>query len=160
MDTVFLIFFATHIPITLFVDAQAVLGPIIEYPSFARNALKWWCDFSLDPLMIHATRRKPSDPWFHYIVVAEILFQIPCFFVLIHAIWHKKKYYALKLIYSSHVCTTLIPILGEIYELSIPDDKKLVLFAAYLPYFVIPFLLLLQTLQKMRVENAAKQKRE
>eukprot|EP00980_Cylindrotheca_fusiformis_P018067 scaffold5794_cov141-Cylindrotheca_fusiformis.AAC.3 len=72
----FLCFFASHIPITLCIDGQALLSRF--YPQFLRDFVIWYCDLFGDELM-----RAPYDVWFSSVVAIEVLFQLPFFFVAV-----------------------------------------------------------------------------
>ena len=75
----FLAFFASHIPITLMVDGQALL-PRSIYPEFAVRALDWYTETFSDPLM------KRPQLWFQSMVACEFLFQLPFFVVAVIAL--------------------------------------------------------------------------
>eukprot|EP00042_Codosiga_hollandica_P031594 m.193262 g.193262 ORF g.193262 m.193262 type:complete len:93 (-) comp53682_c0_seq4:438-716(-) len=51
MDAVFLAFFASHIPITLFVDIQALL-PRHWFPAQALEMVEWYSHEFKDPFMV------------------------------------------------------------------------------------------------------------
>lgn len=140
--TAFLIFFITHIPITLLIDGQGAFGggsaessssssssSFTIYPSFIRQIVVWYTNVFGDVLM----KGPPSSvPWFVSIICCELLFQVPFFFIAIDMILKHptaeadddnehddddNKHYpgwfkTLCLLYGSHVTTTLIPILA------------------------------------------------
>ena len=76
---VFLTYFVTHIPATMLIDAQVVLPPRVV-PTFARNALRWHISTNNDVLMAH----QPA--WLRSLVMCELVFQLPFFFVAISAL--------------------------------------------------------------------------
>jgi hypothetical protein len=69
LDRLFLAFFLSHIPITVFVDAQAVLPPA-RFPAAARAASAWYLRAYKDPLMA-----PPIAPWFAALCWSELLLQ-------------------------------------------------------------------------------------
>ena len=73
-------FFASHVPITLLVDAQAVL-PRALYEWGPRRALELYVGWSRDPLM-----RLPAAAWFRAIICAELALQLPFFVVALFAL--------------------------------------------------------------------------
>lgn len=77
----FLVFFASHIPITFLIDCQVIL-PASIYPKFAREGLDWYTDTFNDHLM-----QGPHDIWFKSIVLCELLFQVPFFITSVYALW-------------------------------------------------------------------------
>jgi hypothetical protein len=77
LRTAFLIFFISHIPITILVDGQAVFSRL--YPSSFLNLVAWYSDLFGDVLMRRSTDNNKD--WFASLVLCELLFQIPFFFV-------------------------------------------------------------------------------
>ncbi len=69
LDRLFLAFFLSHIPITLLIDAQAVLPPA-RFPAAARAASAWYLRTYNDPLMA-----PPIAPWFAALCWSELLLQ-------------------------------------------------------------------------------------
>ena len=135
--TAFLLFFASHIPITLLVDGQAFL-PRSLYPTAIQDVLNWYTTTFADNLM-----RPPSyDVWFSSVVACEILFQLPFFAYAVYALLDPARvngrggFRSACLIYGSHTATTLVPILATIA--TDPETKKATLFCFYLPYLVFP----------------------
>jgi uncharacterized membrane protein YhdT len=119
--TAFLIFFISHIPITILIDSQGALSPF--FPQLLVNVVAWYSDVFGDVLM----RRAPSSDivWFSSLIYCELIFQLPFFFVATNMLisypsnatsqtpmhypgWFKTAC----LIYGSHVSTTLVPILA------------------------------------------------
>ena len=76
----FLCFFASHIPITLFIDGQAAL-PHYIYPRIVQDLLDWYTGTFKDHLM-----SRPHDLWFTSIVTCELIFQVPFFFYAVYAL--------------------------------------------------------------------------
>ena len=132
------LFFASHIPITLFVDGQALL-PSFFYSWGASDMLKWYVSWSLDPLM-----GKPTL-WFKSIIFFELTLQVPFFFwalkVLLLPTSEKepKLFRPIAIAYGSHTATTLIPILATfLFQKNLTDFHKYQLVLIYIPYLLVP----------------------
>lgn len=137
--TYFLYFF-THIPITICIDLQGVLGSLVSYPETLVNLFNWYIKTHNDFLM-----RNPPI-WLKSFLICEALFQLPFFFIASYALYTKKNFIRIPMIiYCSHVATTVIPILSEFYfseELTNEQRSQLVLF--YIPYLIVPLCALFQ----------------
>ena len=75
----FLVYFLSHVPITLLIDSQGLLGPY--YPKFLTDVVAWYCGLFGDILMKNAPSTEYA--WFSSLICCEILFQLPFFFVAI-----------------------------------------------------------------------------
>ena len=128
----FLIYFITHIPITLCLDLQILLGQF--YPDNLRSLFTWYVSVFNDRLL--ATR----PIWLQSFIFAELVLQLPFFFAAVYGIAYEKKWIRIPaIIYGSHVATTVIPILAEVaFSTELTFHEKLVLCSVYLPYFLIP----------------------
>ncbi|KNC77202.1 hypothetical protein SARC_10331 [Sphaeroforma arctica JP610] len=138
-DTVCLGYFASHIPITLLMDSQAIVPPV-WIPDFAVEMNSWYIKTFNDPLMA-------SPPiWFQSFIACELIFQIPIFFLAVYGYWNRCNWIRDPLmVYGAHVTTTLVPVLYELYRNDqVEDGQKLVLAAFYIPYLIIPFLITLR----------------
>ena len=141
----FLIFFASHIPITLLVDGQALLSTL--FPQFLRDLIEWYCDVFGDVLM-----RYPSPPWFQALVASEFLVQVPFFVVACHVLTHEKYtqleryprwFQTLCIIYGSSVSTTLVPILPSFWTSDAMTSAQIAMTTGfYAPYLLFPLALL------------------
>lgn len=132
----FLMFFASHIPITLLVDSQAVL-PRSLYPDSLVDLVSWYAESFHDPLMM--------DPpvWFSAIVACELLFQLPFFVVAVSMLYQgnvSNRWFRMAcIIYGSHTSTTLIPILAVIgLNPETTSMQKAVTLSFYFPYLFFP----------------------
>ncbi|KAK9824196.1 hypothetical protein WJX72_008450 [[Myrmecia] bisecta] len=135
LDLLFVIFFVTHIPITLFVDSQAVL-PSSWYPSLAKELNTWYLTEYNDPLM------GEMPPWFKALVWNEVFIQLPFFFVGAYAFaagkaWIRKP----AIVYGLTTATTLVPILGEFILSPKTDFARWTLVAFYIPYLIVPLMI-------------------
>ena len=83
--TAFLFFFGSHIPATLCIDLQALFPNM--YPTPLQNLLKFYTTTFNDKLMA-----APYDTWFRAIIAGELLFQLPFFFLMVHALLNTEKY--------------------------------------------------------------------
>mmetsp|Transcript_19498 Transcript_19498/g.23910 ORF Transcript_19498/g.23910 Transcript_19498/m.23910 type:complete len:193 (+) Transcript_19498:49-627(+) len=155
----FLIFFTTHIPITILCDSQAALpSSLISQP--AKDVLRWYTATFHDTLMAptsHDDRTQGSKIWFQSIVTVELLFQLPFFFYAVYALWNSERatttnprpvdgkgiFRSLCMIYGSHTSTTLVPILAHIVADPVTNASQTVtLLGFYLPYLIFPFWLM------------------
>ncbi|KAM3849623.1 sigma intracellular receptor 2 [Diretmus argenteus] len=150
LEIIFFLYFASHIPITLFLDLQALL-PEHVYPQALRDLLKWYGEDFHDPLML-----QPPF-WFKSFIFCEALLQLPFFPVAAYAFlkggckWIRTP----AIVYSTHVATTLVPILSHILFHDFPagphpgpqtPKQRWTLVSIYVPYLLIPLLLLLTML--------------
>ena len=64
--------------------------------------------------------------WFKSLILFELLFQLPFFFVGYHAFYHGRNWVRIPgIAYGVHTATTLIPILAEILtDEDIPDRRS------------------------------------
>ena len=138
----FLLFFGSHIPITLLVDGQAAI-PEFMYPQHVLDLVDWYAATFGDPLMT-----RPFEPWFTGIVTAEVLLQLPFFFVAVHMLlttstnhveFYPDWFRTACLVYGSHVSTTLLPILYVFCTHPEPSlMQRTATIAIYLPYLIFP----------------------
>lgn len=131
---IFLFYFITHIPATIFIDFQAIVAAL--YPPFLRNLFAWYTNKYHDFLMAN------PPLWLKSFIYAEAVFQFPFFFFAIYCLWYKKNMIRIPgIIYGIHVATTLIPILSEFYtSRRLRNSERQMLMSFYLPYLIIPFI--------------------
>jgi hypothetical protein len=138
----FLIFFLSHIPITILVDGQGAFRSY--YPQFLTDVLSWYCNLFGDVLMKEADNKNDGNNrvWFSSLICCEILFQLPFFIVAVKMIMmmtttttttttthssasasaYPEWFRMICIIYGSHVSTTMVPIIstfGMSQEMSI-----------------------------------------
>ena len=155
LRVVLLVFFVTHIPATLLVDAQAgapaaargvacagltrrahAVIPARFVPAFASKLLAWHVANTGDPLMA-----APFAPWFRALICAELALQLPFFFAASYAFATRGNWIRIPaLVYGVHTATSLIPILAELATSpKVPTEAaRLQLRALYLPYLLLP----------------------
>nr|XP_040030435.1 sigma intracellular receptor 2 [Gasterosteus aculeatus aculeatus] len=150
LEVLFFFYFASHIPITLFIDLQALL-PEHVYPQPLKDLLQWYAQEFRDPMVL--------DPpqWFQSFIFCEALIQMPFFPVAAYAFlkggckWIRTP----AIVYSTHVATTLVPILAHILFHQFPTKphagpqtpkERWLLVSIYIPYLLVPLLLLLTML--------------
>lgn len=135
LRAIFLIYFITHIPITLCVDLQVLFGQY--YPASLIQLNDWYIATYND----HLIRTKPI--WLQSFIWAELLVQTPFFFAATYGLIFKKNWIRIpSILYGAHVATTVIPILAETLVSTVnTDQEKLMLVGFYAPYFLIPFIL-------------------
>nr|XP_020443799.1 transmembrane protein 97 [Monopterus albus] len=147
LEIIFFFYFASHIPITLFIDLQVLL-PGHVYPQPLKDLLKWYAEEFKDPMVL-----DPPE-WFKSFIFCEAVFQVPFFPIAAYAFLKGScKWIQIPAImYSTHVATTLVPILAHIlfYQFPMkphPGPQTLLerwqLVSIYIPYLLVPVLLLL-----------------
>ncbi|XP_075417462.1 sigma intracellular receptor 2 [Tenrec ecaudatus] len=160
-------YFLSHIPITAFIDLQALL-PRELYPVELRNLLQWYVQEFKDPFLQH------PPLWLKPILLCEFLLQLPFFPFAAYAFFKGgcKWIRTPAIIYSAHVMTTLVPILSvllfEDFSKASPFKgqgpqtmrERLTLVSFYAPYFLIPLLLLLFMLRSPRYKSEEKRKKK
>lgn len=146
LDFIFLCYFVTHIPISIFIDSQVLLPKWI-FPTQALELKSWYCSTFKDIMMIN------PPAWYKVFVYCEFIFQFPFFFVATYAfikgIKNCKWIRTPMIIYSTHVATTTVAIC---YHIMTSDFKsknapktpleRQTLLMFYFPYLFIPMLIL------------------
>ncbi|XP_061912673.1 glucocorticoid modulatory element-binding protein 1 isoform X4 [Entelurus aequoreus] len=146
LEILFFLYFASHIPITLFIDLQTVLPDYI-YPQTLKDVVHVYAEKLNDPMVL-----DPPE-WFRSFIVCEALFQTPFFPVAAYAFFKGGCQWirTAAIVYSSHVATTLVPILSHILFHEFPVDgprgpqtprERWMLASIYFPYLLVPVLLL------------------
>nr|XP_046246094.1 sigma intracellular receptor 2 [Scatophagus argus] len=146
LEIIFFVYFASHIPITLFIDLQALL-PGHVFPQALRDVLKWYAEDFKDPMVM-----DPPE-WFKSFIFCEAFLQMPFFPIAAYAFFKGscKWIRTPAILYSVHVATTLLPILSHILFYQFPLEphpgpqtlqERLLLFSIYVPYLLVPLLLL------------------
>lgn len=146
-QTAFLVFFVSHIPFTILLDSQAFFS--IYFPQFLRDFNSWYCDLLSDILM-----RYPSPPWFQALVLTELTFQLPFFFVAYHmfttypkktnGVPEEEQHYprwfqTLCIIYGTLVSTTMVPIFASFWTTDQMTTMEITITTAiYSPYLFFP----------------------
>ncbi|KAJ3590574.1 hypothetical protein NHX12_008524 [Muraenolepis orangiensis] len=146
LEWIFFFYFASHIPITLFIDLQALL-PAHVYPRALQDLLRWYAEEFRDPMVL--------DPpvWFKSFILCEALVQTPFFPVAAYAFFKGgcKWIRTPAIIYSTHVGTTLVPILAHVLLYPFPLEphagpqtwrERWTLVSIYAPYLLVPLMLL------------------
>ncbi|KAM9469157.1 sigma intracellular receptor 2 [Clarias gariepinus] len=159
LEIVFFLYFASHVPITLFIDLQALL-PEHVYPQALRDVLHWYAAEFKDPMVL------APPAWFKSFIFCEALVQLPFFPIAAYAFlkgnckWIRTP----AIIYSVHVATTLIPILSHILLHNFPrgplpgpqtSKERWMLVSVYAPYLLIPIILLLTMLFSSKYNSAS-----
>jgi hypothetical protein len=143
-NIIFLLYFVSHIPITLFFDLQIVL-PKWLYPTCLQDMVVSYSQSFKDPYVLN------PPPWYKSFVVCELFIQFPFFFAATYAFWKGGCQWIRvpSMVYASHVATTVLAILSEILfgDFSqesgpVTNTERLVLSAFYAPYLFVPLLLL------------------
>ena len=146
MRKVYIAYFATHVPATILIDSQAIVPEkyVPSLPKVVEVHIKQNDDF----LMLE------QPMWLKSFIVCEILVQLPMFYVLLRKL--RKEETNIRWMgvgYSSHVMTTMVPILTEIYR-----RGSLTLFMIYFPYFFVPLMLFYSLSDEPRRSRVRKKK--
>ncbi|KAG0165128.1 Transmembrane protein 97 [Apophysomyces sp. BC1034] len=148
LDLLFFCYFAWHIPTTIVIDLQALL-PAWVFPQAFKDLLAMYIQMYRDPFMGAQT----PMPWFVSFIVCEALTQFPFFFYACYGIRKDSPHVRLPLlVYGAHVMTTVIPIVAELafnqsYNLTTSELNSLLAF--YVPYFIIPFLIVVDSYRRV-----------
>lgn len=150
LDYLFVVYFGTHIPITLLFDLQVLFGDSV-HPQVLRDITASYVRDFKDTMM------QAPPTWFLSFIYCELFLQLPFFFVATYAFWKGAcRWIRLPaIVYSTHVATTMVPILSHLIfhdfsksELGGPSTLKerMTLCAIYSPYLFIPLLILFRML--------------
>uniref|UniRef100_A0A8C8RTI6 Transmembrane protein 97 n=1 Tax=Pelusios castaneus TaxID=367368 RepID=A0A8C8RTI6_9SAUR len=165
LEWVFAFYFLTHIPITLMIDSQALVPGAGIYPESMTEWLKWYAVTFKDPMML------APPTWFYSFICCEIFLQMPFFPFAAYAFlkggckWIRTP----AIIYSTHVATTLFPILAHIlfHDFSAAkhlgpetQHERLTLLSIYMPYLLVPVLILLTMLCSSEYNQVEKRKKK
>mmetsp|Transcript_39913 Transcript_39913/g.43257 ORF Transcript_39913/g.43257 Transcript_39913/m.43257 type:complete len:183 (+) Transcript_39913:58-606(+) len=149
----FLIYFLSHIPITILIDAQGAFGSNYT-PQLLIDVVSWYCNLSGDVLMkVGSSSGNDNLAWFSSLICCEILFQLPFFVVAVKMMMttmtlkssqHYPEWFRMALImYGSHVITTLIPIISTfIMSQAMSIKQKCATITIYSPYLIFPLWLM------------------
>lgn len=143
LRVVLMIFFATHIPITLLIDMQAIFGSF--YPSHIREFFLWYGEAFNDPLMSPMKGGGDQNKaWLHSFIWSESLFQLPFFFYAVHSLNNRAalkdiQFLVWSLVYGVHVSTTVMPIMATFLVSNEVNAKEMcILVSIYAPYLLLP----------------------
>eukprot|EP00850_Spirogloea_muscicola_P000354 SM000001S04756 [mRNA] locus=s1:2006109:2009344:+ [translate_table: standard] len=137
-DALLVAFFALHILTTVLVDAQLVL-PAERFPAALQSLVRWHVATYKDFLV----GEKPL--WFVSLVWCEVLFQLPFYVVAVYAFLYERSWIRVPaIVYAAHTATTMVPILTVILCSSLSRADRLALTGVYLPFLVLPLLVLLR----------------
>ncbi|XP_017277502.1 sigma intracellular receptor 2 [Kryptolebias marmoratus] len=163
LEIIFFFYFASHIPITLFIDLQALL-PGHVYPQQLKDLLSWYAEEFKDPMVL-----DPPE-WFKSFIFCEAFLQTPFFPIAAYAFlkggcrWIRTP----AILYATHVATTLLPILAHILFHQFPvkphpgpqtPRERWLLASIYAPYLLVPVLLLLTMLLSSTYNSDSKPER-
>lgn len=138
-DRLFFVFFLVHIPITWMFDAQAIISREM-YPRVLVEVMDYYTANYQDVFM------KLPPVWFQSFIFCEILFQFPLLLINLYGLWKDKRWVPFScIIYGTHVATTCIPILWEMWaSQEILWENKIILTLIYSPYVLIPLLMVVR----------------
>lgn len=147
-------YFVIHIPITVVMDSTIVIPPVFE---FQQALINFHVNQNKDFLMVV----KPL--WFKTFVWIELLFQLPYFFMALQLITKKDpKRFIYNMLYGFNAgLTTFVCIMYDIfqgseYQLNTKDIIQLV--SIYLPYLIIPLVIMVNSYKLLVKTLESKQK--
>ncbi|XP_063147172.1 uncharacterized protein LOC134488640 [Candoia aspera] len=163
LEWIFVLFFLTHVPITLFVDVPLLLPGV--YPPALSRFLTWYTTTVKDPLMGH------PGPWFKSFLCMESIAPLFFFPVAAYAFWkgNCKWIRTPVVIYTMHVATAATACLAQILfagfsNAQVPSPQtpweRLTLSAVDAPYLAIPLLMLLFVLFSPAYNQVEKRKKK
>ncbi|KAJ3297046.1 Transmembrane protein 97 [Rhizoclosmatium sp. JEL0117] len=159
-DIAIIVFFALHIPITLISGTQLILPKWTKenFPDFALNAVSDYIRDTNDVLVI----KRPL--WFISTCWAEFFVQLPFYIYLIYALIADSKHVRTAgIIYATHTCTCLVPIL---YEMVLDDsgmqtpEQKWNTIGIYSVWFLMPLFILVSMIWRKEAGVKGKSKEE
>ncbi|XP_055513556.1 sigma intracellular receptor 2 [Leucoraja erinacea] len=164
LEYIFSFYFISHIPITLAVDMQALL-PRSMFPGALQGLLDWYSARFKDPMLLD------PPPWFSVFILCEAVLQMPFFPFAAYAFYKGSCSWIRMpaIVYSTHVATTVVSTLGHILfndfsKSTYPGPNtlsdRLTLTAIYIPYLIIPLLILLTMLFSNRYNSDGEKKRK
>ncbi|KAJ1889108.1 Transmembrane protein 97 [Coemansia sp. IMI 209127] len=140
LDTVFLYYFVSHIPITICLDIQPLLpAGIIPRPLLALNDVL--TRQLRDPFMVLGNDGHADLTWFRSLLACELVLQLPFFFYAVWALWVSSPRRHLPLLmYGTHVSTTMAPVLGMLLfgDIDRSCNERMLLASLYAPYLLVP----------------------
>lgn len=149
-DTFYFLYFLLHIPITILIDSSLVISKEYLFP------------FQRDLIEFHITSNKDfllENPPFLLVIFGwiEVLFQLPFFFIGAYYLYKRNPkielyiaFYGLEASLTTMYCICYVFLLGKTFDLTNLEINKLVF--VYLPTFVIPFCMLLDTSKRFETE--------
>ncbi|CDH61039.1 transmembrane protein 97 [Lichtheimia corymbifera JMRC:FSU:9682] len=143
LDMVYFGYFAMHVPVTVLVDMQPFY-PQHLIPQALKEVVTGYAETYKDPLVASPVLL----PWFESFLYCEILLQLPFFFIALYGLWKDAQFVRLPLlVYGTHVATTVIPCLAELFfgSSSLTFDERLTISGFYFPYFIIPLVILIDS---------------
>ncbi|XP_024391245.1 uncharacterized protein [Physcomitrium patens] len=134
VDLFLAMFLLSNVPVVVLFESQMLLPASLVFKPL-RDMTQAYVEFAGDYLV------QTAPAFLKGLVVAECLFQLPLSIVNAYAFMAGKDWGRITgIIYASHVATTMFPILADILAHNIPT--KNLLLSIYLPYLIIPFIIL------------------
>ena len=136
----FLMYYATHIPVSIFLDGQIIFPPL-WFPQPVRDLLSFYSTTFQDPLMTG----PPYQDWFRAMAVLEVFWLVPFFVVAIRVMTSTTKeqqqhahwplwFHSLSLCYAANQVTTLL----AIYATALDAGVSVHVLGFYTPYLLVP----------------------
>ncbi|KAM3856474.1 sigma intracellular receptor 2 [Vipera latastei] len=163
LEWTFVFYFLTHIPLTLFIDLQALMPGV--YPSALSDLLTWYKTTFKDSLM------ASPEPWFKSFLYFEAFLELFFFPVAAYAFWkgNCKWIRTPVIIYTTHVITMVVACLTHILFADFSNAKvpgpqtlqeRLILSAFYAPFLAISLVMLFFVLFSSAYKPVEKKKKK
>lgn len=147
LDRFYFWYFIVHIPITVLIDSSLVI-PSEYLPSISQKLLELHINTNKDFLIV----LRPI--WLQVFGAVELLFQLPLFVVGAYLLYKKSKsvfpymlLYGFNASFTTTVCIAFILHDSPIYGFLRGQTAQLA--AVYLPYFIIPFIIMVDYLRRI-----------
>ncbi|CAG8755159.1 8812_t:CDS:2, partial [Ambispora leptoticha] len=135
LDLVYLVYFMTHIPITILIDTYPIL-PKQLVPDSITRINQWYKDFTADP------NYNFEPMWFMSFLIIELFLHLPFFFYAINGLVKDSPSLRLPLlIYATETATSTFAVLASLifeHHAALTDEKKYFLISVHLPYLFLP----------------------
>eukprot|EP00123_Amoebidium_parasiticum_P006081 comp17136_c0_seq1/m.15928 comp17136_c0_seq1/g.15928 ORF comp17136_c0_seq1/g.15928 comp17136_c0_seq1/m.15928 type:complete len:156 (-) comp17136_c0_seq1:53-520(-) len=139
LDTLFLGYFLVHLPVSLLIDAQAVL-PAGWHPQVAVDLVDYYVREFRDPYM------RAPPVWFQSFVWCELTLQLALQLAAIYGLLKRRSWVGtVCVVYGTHVATTVLPIVADTAcRRDRTTNEKAVLLGFYVPYLLLPVAMVLR----------------
>ena len=154
LNTFLFYYYLIHIPITILIDASVII-PTKYHTTLTTHLLQFHISQNNDILLLH------PQTWFKAFIAIECVVQLPLFFYFVTKHLRSKldvRYYLWSVIYGFNasfttlVCLVYISIDGRVvYGLSGVEVVKL--WGIYLPYLIIPSIILINGFNQIVEQN-------
>ncbi|EMR08994.1 hypothetical protein PNEG_02770 [Pneumocystis murina B123] len=150
IDFLYTCYFVVRIFVALLIDLVPIYPAKLTLEKLTKLQL-WYISTFKDPLM--GWKSYPGG-WFFSFIFCEAFFQLPLFFYGIRGLYYNNPRVQIPiLIYATHTATTVFACIFEliffnVYFITLED--KIILVFLYLPFFVIPCIMILDMVSRLK----------